>query len=1513
MDKFEETCCILASKSTSPKQSILEKLKKEGVVHWEAACSLWFLSILSTDCKKNGTLLGEDLDAEAMQEKISVAVADGRKSNYFMDDCLKESLEFECLETLGLLSSATQWTRKAIRTNTRLFYTQEKFNLLREESEGFAKLVTDLFRVSYKRSYIVNLPSYIVSLIGCFDLDPNRVADLLWNICAFSVNKFEVFKPGFPLFRSDYISHILGFKFQNCNSSKYHGTFEAENVSSLDVLFAPLSVENSMLPCSELVSLVQVTAEALTHQVILLYHIWSYLTPETSVCQSMILEYLEQMEKATGNVGIVSLSKVEESNESRPNRLEQSSNVFEDIDNGPFANSFLPKIEVICALLQRGDWNAVTESLNLLSLDMNGRDLTIHLCSHPPFRSALIGFVEQSLENFFGKKLQLSMSNHHGQDNSREKQRQPLSNLLYFSSLSDLVLYTDGNSHVNARRKYHLLVYLLFYLGPNAKQSCRLLFLLSRLVQSLMLEERFHRNLGVKLLLEVLFPSMSCVKGNPALAVEVWRTLSRFSFDERYQIYDLLKLRISSEYNHIKRANAWTSYETKRILRRLAKENVKQFGRWLGKIANGNPLVAAECILDQVQSYENIIPVLIDALKYMSRLTLDVILYSCMKQLDTCKKDKIKADGMNLAQWYYGLCLFISGFIRKYCTTIDCRGIFYFIFNKLEEGDANYVFLLHSTEHLNDSQLETLAGGPLLREIIATTSTSVSDSKRGYKKAAENIREILISTGLAADLAIIVAQQKRTILFDPMLREIPLRMICNLFDKCQETLIQYTDLLFGNCSSLLSKHQMHVEEQSSCMDNNVENMVIFPSLESLVVDYHLSYDAAFLFVRPFLHDEEALDPLREPRNNLFHMEMFKRVVPSVIWKSMTPQLFIIFWTLKLHDIYVPKSSYNAELQRLRSILQSNPWNEADNRSTISHDSKDDRRTKQEGRKAEEMIRALEGEMQKHEEHHNNLLDSLRSRKDELFSNIEIPKQVPLTFLQTCIIPRCIASAADASFCSRFFQLLLFLDPPGFRILPYFHYLLINMAQVALCLTETEASRFGAFLSETLKMLNEWLTDESKYTLECSTKRIFSLQVDADENSGLPYSDFVTWNHKVHNMITKNILANLNTSNYLYLRNSLEILSRIVKYFPHLETHGNQIRRKIQDIVENDSENLRVMASRYLSLLQSQKENWVNEPEISSSITLQTTLTNPKSIFTTNENGDAAYPEDSPTDSKMEIDTKLEQDKKALTTLDDENYKELDKDVDSTESQEHSRSSPQSKDVSTQLEDRQESQRHVIAETTQAELARIQAAVAEKRQLLQQERERRSRMVDKHNKEDSSSKKSPKETPEPGEIVKVEHRQKDAYKSERRNSNRNDSEDTQLRKRRREIATEETDSTKPSTEEIRRNKRERAESTELVRNDSNVSHSKESGFGSDRLYSPTRRNFYNNSASDTNRNRTKATHNSQERSRETQTTNTKSKSISLAATQRRGDENVERGDYAVDSGNRSSTRSRKLRR
>uniref|UniRef100_A0A183BQD4 THOC2_N domain-containing protein n=1 Tax=Globodera pallida TaxID=36090 RepID=A0A183BQD4_GLOPA len=85
------------------------------------------------------------------------------------------------LELNALGADEQQTKSKVVKSKTRMFYKQLKFNLLREESEGYAKLIAELFQSSvvFSGEGTEQLILTVEGLIGQFNLDPNRVVDIV--------------------------------------------------------------------------------------------------------------------------------------------------------------------------------------------------------------------------------------------------------------------------------------------------------------------------------------------------------------------------------------------------------------------------------------------------------------------------------------------------------------------------------------------------------------------------------------------------------------------------------------------------------------------------------------------------------------------------------------------------------------------------------------------------------------------------------------------------------------------------------------------------------------------------------------------------------------------------------------------------------------------------------------------------------------------------------------------------------------------------------------------------------------------------------------------------------------------------------------------------------------------------------------------------------------------------------------------------------------------------------------
>ena len=109
-------------------------------------------------------------------------------------------------------------------------------------------------------------------------------------------------------------------------------------------------------------------------------------------------------------------------------------------------------------------------------------------------------------------------------------------------------------------------------------------------------------------------------------------------------------------------------------MKRLAKENVKQLGRQLGKLSHSNPGAVFEYVssvslcydklfdnittcpvllqvLSQIQKYDNFIGPVVDSLKFLTSLSYDVLAYCIMEALANPERERMKHDDTNISQW----------------------------------------------------------------------------------------------------------------------------------------------------------------------------------------------------------------------------------------------------------------------------------------------------------------------------------------------------------------------------------------------------------------------------------------------------------------------------------------------------------------------------------------------------------------------------------------------------------------------------------------------------------------------------------------------------------------------------------------------------------------------------------------------------------------------------------------------------------------------------------------------
>ena len=99
---------------------------------------------------------------------------------------IRRELDSTLLENLGMIRNT--FVRVGIRQQTNSLYRQSNYNLLREETEGYSKLITELFTTSSNEpptsEVVEETFERVKGMIGAFDLDVGRVLDITLDVFA---------------------------------------------------------------------------------------------------------------------------------------------------------------------------------------------------------------------------------------------------------------------------------------------------------------------------------------------------------------------------------------------------------------------------------------------------------------------------------------------------------------------------------------------------------------------------------------------------------------------------------------------------------------------------------------------------------------------------------------------------------------------------------------------------------------------------------------------------------------------------------------------------------------------------------------------------------------------------------------------------------------------------------------------------------------------------------------------------------------------------------------------------------------------------------------------------------------------------------------------------------------------------------------------------------------------------------------------------------------------------------
>ncbi|KAJ8254926.1 hypothetical protein GJAV_G00198930 [Gymnothorax javanicus] len=793
---------------------------------------------------------------------------------FFVPDAvLKERLDPETLESLGLIKQAQQFNQKIVKIKTKLFYKQQKFNLLREENEGYAKLVTEL-----GQDLSGNVTSHLVlenikSLIGCFNLDPNRVLDIILEVYECRCEHDDFFVPLIKSYMCEHqtLCHILGFKF------KFHQEPNGETPSSL----------------------YHVAAALLQHNLIELDDLYVHLMPpDSAIVDEHKAEILEAKQIARKLTMVVVPSEKSEDREKEKEKEEEKSEKPPDNQ----------KLGLLEALLQIGDWQHAQCIMEQMP--------AFYATSHKAIAVALCQLLHLTIEPLY-RRAGVPKG-------AKGRVLKPLRNRR---------APRLAESFEELRRE---VFSMLAYLGPHLSHDPILFAKVVRLGKGFMRElqnesrqdhkEKMESLLSCFLYIadQVLLPSLTLMDCNACMSEELWGFFKLLPYQHRYRLYGQWKNETYSNHPLLVKVKAQTVDRAKYIMKRLTKENVKPSGRQIGKLSHSNPTILFDYILSQIQWYDNLITPVVDSLKYLTSLSYDVLTYCIIEALANPEKEKMKHDDTTISSWLQSLASLCGAVFRKY--PIELAGLLQYVTNQLKAGKSFDLLILKEvvqkmagieiTDEMTMEQLEAMTGGEQLK-----AEGGYFGQIRNTKKSSQRLKDALLDHELALPLCLLMAQQRNGVVFSEG-GEKHLKLVGKLYDQCHDTLVQFGGFLASNLSTEDYIKRVPAIDILCNQFHTPHDAAFFLSRPMYAHQILSKYDELKKAEKGNRQQQKAHKYMAacELVMGPVHEAVVSLHLPKV-WDDMRPQFYATFWSLTMYDLAVPHNAYDREVNKLKAQMK----------------------------------------------------------------------------------------------------------------------------------------------------------------------------------------------------------------------------------------------------------------------------------------------------------------------------------------------------------------------------------------------------------------------------------------------------------------------------------------------------------------------------------------------------------------------------------------------------------------
>lgn len=1189
-------------------------------------------------------------------------------------EAMREELDSTLLQSLGLIRDT--FARMGIRKQTNLLYRQANFNLLREESEGFAKLMTELFATSERgpaTEVVEETVERVKAMIGAFDLDVGKTLDVVLDIfgsvlvkqCRFFV-KFLRKSPWWPREGGVMSSHgpdslrvgglphwaqpeyslfsekeksehqdlvderdrrfwkrarqvglkaffelggrLAGDGYSNGTMAEEDDTkkwieetgtlppqgnrdaaqllgFKLRFYSSSSARSQSDTLPDNLIYLSAL--LIKIGFVSLKD---LYPHLWRADEDMEVLCQQKQKEKVERELAARPGAGaknallmagaladdtlpppVPNRLREVEARSSTPSKLsepDKTKPVGDIEDNLP--EPIDQKVSLLKSLLTIG---ALPESLYIL-----GRFPWI-LDLYPDLPEYIHRIIHHSISKVY-EPLDPLKDRHSLRDQRRLTDEQaglpkgqiklveaPVRKTMKWALLDkedssidgvDYRFYWDDwNDNVPVCQTvddvFTLCDTFVNLSGVRIGQDTSLLVKFVRIGKYSMATDTSESNSArwIKLCKRLLVPALSLTKANPGVINEVWDLISLFSRETRYSMYTEWSSGRTSKTPPIKVAFDLARSETKDVLKRLSKTNLKPTARTLAKIAYANPHVAINVALGQIEAYDNFAEVVTEGARYFTILGYDVLSWSLISALGRAGRSRVQEGGLLTSRWLAALALFAGKVFRRY-STISPVPILQYVAHQLRIGNSTDLIVLEqmilfmagivTDTNYNESQLQAMGGGPLLQ---SQTILQLLDKRHEptVKASSRRLMRALRDSGLVGQLLVLIAQQRRKCVYSIDDVDAPLKLLGNLLDEIHRILVQYLDLLRSNLT--LEEFTSFVPGISDLIiAYGIEPEVAFwicrPSISHQMMEYERNNPDMFDKKKPELLVKESADADVDMKDGDNDIEIEKTqmtsngtepekshstatangvestTTASLKESSLSPEPPLSIskvWHPVLEDLMesikpgVPEDVSNIiGLPFYTTFWQLSLYDlnipgaayEAEltrqNKQIVSNNSdRSDLKRRDERKKLlADLIDDLLAENRQHLKSFADTKGRLLREKEHWFSDMfQKHESLNIALMERCFLPRIALSPLDAFFCFKMIKFMHANGTPNFRTLGFYDLIFreARLTSLVFSCSSKEADNLGRFLNEVLRDLTRWHKDKVVYDREaCGSKK-----------------------------------------------------------------------------------------------------------------------------------------------------------------------------------------------------------------------------------------------------------------------------------------------------------------------------------------------------------------------------------------------------------------------------------------